>query len=268
MPEFSSLTSIFSPANFELEGIYYAILFAAALLAGFIDSIVGGGGLITLPALMACGVPPHLAVATNKLGSTFGSLTATLTYFKARSIPKLAWGVVCTALGAAAGAWAVLQVEQRHLKLVILALCALIFLYMALKPSLGRTKIEPKLRDIRIFHIFAGFGIGFYDGFLGPGTGSFLIFACVMLLGYDLKNASINTKIFNFTSNVVALGVFLWLYEVLWGVGVLMGLGQIVGAFLGSKLVLKTNGGFIKILFLIVVGATICKVGWDYFMGL
>ena len=268
MPEISSIINTLSPSNFELEGIYYAILFAAALLAGFIDSIVGGGGLITLPALMACGVPPHLAVATNKLGSTFGSLTAALTYFKSLTMPRLAWGIICTALGAAAGAWAVLQVEQRHLKLVILALCALIFLYMALKPNLGRTKTEPKLRDIRIFHILVGFGIGFYDGFLGPGTGSFLIFACVMLLGYDLKNASINTKIFNFTSNVVALAVFLWLYEVLWGVGILMGLGQVVGAFLGSKLVLKTQGKFIKILFLVVVGATICKVGWDYFVGL
>lgn len=255
-------------ANFELATIYCVILFFVALFAGFIDAIVGGGGLITLPALMAAGVPPHLSLATNKVQSTFGSLTATITYFKARSMPKLAWGVFFTALGAGFGAWAVLQVDQKHLKLIILGFCVLVFLYMALKPSLGRQKSEPKLRDIRLFHIFVGFAIGFYDGFLGPGTGSFLIFACVMLLGYDLKNASINTKIFNFTSNVVALGVFLCLYEVLWAVGILMGVGQIVGAFLGSKLVLKTNGNFIKILFLIVVGATICKVGYDYFGAL
>ncbi|MDD0799400.1 TSUP family transporter, partial [Campylobacter coli] len=89
--------------------------------------------------------------------------------------------------------------------------------------------------------------------------------ACVMLLGFNMKKASINTKILNFTSNVVALFIFLWRYELLWIVGLLMGVGQILGAYLGSKLVLKTNGKFIKTLFLIVVGATIIKVAWDYF---
>ncbi len=255
-------------ATFDLSAFYYALLFGIALFAGFIDSIVGGGGLITLPALMACGVPAHLSLATNKLQSTFGSLTATLTYFRARTMPRIAWGVVFTALGAGCGAFSVLLISDKHLKLVILAFLAATFLYMAFKPHLGREKAAPKIRDIRIFHIFVGFGIGFYDGFLGPGTGSFLVFACVVLLGYNLKESSINTKIFNFTSNIVALAVFLSLYEVLWGAGILMGVGQVIGAFLGSKLVLKTQGtAFIKAIFLIVVGATICKVGWDYFAG-
>lgn len=254
--------------NFELSSVYYLVLFGVAVFAGFIDAIVGGGGLITLPALMACGIPPHLSLATNKVQSTFGSFTAAATYFKARTMPKLVWGVICTALGAAVGAWAVLLVDGERLKLVILVFLVATFLYMALKPSLGRSKTAPKVRDIRLFHIFVGFAIGFYDGFLGPGTGSFLIFACVMLLGYDLREASINTKIFNFTSNIIALAVFLSLYKVLWVVGILMGLGQVLGAFLGSKLVLKTNGNFIKMLFLVVVFATICKVGWDYFKGI
>lgn len=251
-------------AGFELESVYYVVLFFIAVFAGFVDSIVGGGGLITIPALMACGVPAHLSLATNKLQGTFGAFTATLTYFKSRTMKHLAWGVFFTALGAGFGAWAVLLVNDKHLKLIILVFLVATFLYMALKPSLGKQKSEPKLKNIKLFHIFIGFAIGFYDGFLGPGTGSFLIFACVMLLGYNLKEASINTKILNFASNIVALAVFLCLYEVLWAVGILMGLGQIIGAFLGSKLVLKTQGGFIKVLFLVVVGATICKVGYDY----
>lgn len=251
-------------ASFELEGIYYVVLFAVAIFAGFIDSIVGGGGLIALPALMACGVPAHLSLATNKLQGVFGTFTATLTYFKSLTMKHLAWGVFFTALGAALGVWAVLLINDKHLKLIILVFLIATFLYMAFKPNLGKQKSEPKITNIKFFHIFIGFSLGFYDGFLGPGTGSFLIFACVMLLGYNLKEASINTKIFNFTSNVVALAMFLCLYEVLWAVGILMGVGQIIGAFLGSKLVLKTQGNFIKVLFLVVVGATICKVGYDY----
>ena len=255
-------------AGFELSSIYYVVLFAVAVFAGFVDAIVGGGGLITLPALMACGIPAHLSIATNKVQSSFGSFTAMLTYFKARTMKHLSWGVTFTALGAGFGAWAVLLINDKHLKLIILAFLVATFLYMAFKPSLGKQKSEPKIKNIKIFHIFVGFAIGFYDGFLGPGTGSFLIFACVMLLGYNLKEASINTKIFNFASNIVALAVFLCLYEVLWVVGILMGVGQIIGAFAGSKLVLKTQGNFIKVLFLIVVGATICKVGYDYMKSL
>ncbi|WP_427846100.1 TSUP family transporter [Campylobacter troglodytis] len=251
--------------DYDLEGIYYFILFAVALGAGFIDSIVGGGGLITLPALMAAGIPSHLSLATNKLQSTFGSLTATLSYFKARTMKHLAWGVIFTAFGAGAGSITVLFINDEHLKLIILIFLVFTFLYMALKPNLGKEKTKPRIKNIKIFHIFIGFSIGFYDGFLGPGTGSFLIFACVMLLGYNLKEASINTKILNFTSNAVALAVFLYFYKVLWLVGILMGIGQMIGAFLGSKLVLKTEGKFIKALFLAVVFATICKVGWDYF---
>ncbi|HJE65672.1 MAG TPA: TSUP family transporter [Campylobacter avium] len=251
--------------NFELETIYYFILFFIAILAAFIDSIVGGGGLITLPALMASGIPSHLALSTNKLQSVFGSFTASASYFKSRSMPHLAWGVFFTGLGAGLGAYTVLLINDKHLKLIILILLTITFLYTVLKPSLGKKASKPKMKNIKLFHILCGTSIGFYDGFLGPGTGSFLIFACVLLLGYDMKRASINTKILNFSSNVVSLAVFLWHYEVMFLLGVVMGCGQIIGAFFGAKLVLKTNTKFIKILFIVVVGATIAKVSYDYF---
>ncbi|KAA6224975.1 MULTISPECIES: TSUP family transporter [unclassified Campylobacter] len=252
--------------DFEnLALIYYFILFFIALFAGFIDSIVGGGGLITLPALIACGIPAHLSLATNKLQSVFGSFTATLTYYKSMNLAFLGWAVFFTALGAFLGVFCVLLINDKYLKLIILVFLALTFLYTALKPNLGKHKGEMKVKNIKIFHLIAGLLLGFYDGFLGPGTGSFWIFACVIFLGLDMKNASINTKSLNFTSNVVSLAFFLYAYKVLWIVGILMGLGQIIGAFLGSKLVLKTNGNFIRILFLIVVFATLLKVGYDYF---
>lgn len=254
--------------EFELDLIFYFVLFFIAVFAGFIDSIVGGGGLITIPALMASGIPPHLALATNKLQSVFGSFTAAATYFRSTTLPHLAWGVFFTALGAAFGTWSVLLIADKHLKVIILIFLTLTFLYTALKPNLGKTHSKAKIENIKIFHLIFGLTLGFYDGFLGPGTGSFWIFACVLFLGFDMKKASINTKILNFSSNVIALAIFLWQYEVLWLVGLLMGLGQVLGAFLGSKLVLRTNGKFIKALFLCVVGATIIKVAWDYFSTL
>ena len=156
-------------------------------------------------------------------------------------------------------------INDNHLKLIIFILVTITFLYTVLKPSLGKKASKPKMKNIKLFHILCGTSIGFYDGFLGPGTGSFFFFACVLLLGYDMKRASINTKILNFSSNVVSLAVFLWHYEVMFLLGVVMGCGQIIGAFFGAKLVLKTNTKFIKILFIVVVGATIAKVSYDYF---
>lgn len=119
----------------HLNTIYYFILFFVALFAGFIDSIVGGGGLITLPALIACGIPAHLSLATNKLQSVFGSFTATLTYFKSTTLPRLAWGVFFTALGAAIGSYSVLFVKDEQLKLIILIFLTLTFLLQPYVPT-------------------------------------------------------------------------------------------------------------------------------------
>lgn len=255
-------------AIFELSMWHYMILFFVAIFSGFVDSIAGGGSLITLPALMACGIPPHLAVTTNKIQSVFGIFTATAVYFKSRSMKNLAFGVAMMALGGALGAFALLSVSEDYLKIIILVLLVIVFLYMVFKPNLGHEKSTPKIKNINIFHILVGFSVGFYDGFLGPPAGTFLIFACVVLLGYNLREASINTKILNFSSNIVALAVFVVFYQVLWAVGIIMGVGQIIGAFMGSRLVLRTNGNFIKVIFLLVVSGMICKVAWDYFVAM
>lgn len=145
----------------HLDTIYYFVLFFVALFAGFIDSIVGGGGLITLPALIACGIPAHLSLATNKLQSVFGSFTATLTYFKSTTLPHLAYGIFFTALGAAIGSYSVLFVKDEHLKLIILIFLTLTFLYTALRPSLGKHESEPKIKKYQIFSFNLWFNFGF-----------------------------------------------------------------------------------------------------------
>ncbi|AJC87376.1 TSUP family transporter [Campylobacter insulaenigrae] len=247
----------------ELELSYYIILFFIAAFAGCVDAIVGGGGLITIPALFACGIPAHLALATNKLQSTFGSFAAVLAYRKSMQIRRVILGILFTATGAIIGTYSVLLIDQELVKIIVLICLILIFIYTIFKPDLGHIHNKAKM-NITSFQIIFGLLLGFYDGFLGPGTGSFWIFACVIFLGFNMKNASINTKILNFTSNVVALVVFLYSYEILWKVGILMGIGQVIGAFIGSRLVLKTQGTFIKKLFLIMVALTIAKVAYDY----
>ena len=230
-------------------------------MAGFVDSIAGGGGIITLPALLAAGIPPHQALATNKLQSSFGSFTAALNYSRLGLMkPKeLLLGVFFTFVGAASGATVVQWFPADSLESLIVFMLIIIFVYTALTPKLG---MEPKPHRIphALFYTAFGLLIGFYDGFFGPGTGSFWTMALVLLLGLDLKAATAQTKLFNFTSNIVSLGVFVYAGLVLWLVGVIMGVGQILGAFLGSTLVHKREVKFIRVFFLIVVAATILKL--------
>lgn len=151
------LESLSIITGFSLSAWHFAVLFVVAIFSGFVDSIAGGGSLITLPALMAFGIPPHLAIATNKIQSTFGIFTATAVYFKSRSMKNLAFGVIMTAFGGALGAFAVLSVSEGYLKIIILFLLVAVFLYMAFKPNFGREKSAPKIKNINIFSYFGGF---------------------------------------------------------------------------------------------------------------
>ncbi len=239
----------------------YGLLFLAGGLAGFVDAIAGGGGIITLPALLAAGIPPHQALATNKLQSSFGSFTAVANYTRLGMVKpgQLIEGVVSTFAGAATGAWAVQLVSADFLERLIIVMLIVIFLYTAFSPRLGYAAAHPKIPP-RIFYALFGLLIGFYDGFFGPGTGSFWTMVLVVLLGLDLKHATAQTKLFNFTSNIVSLLVFASSGLMLWSVGLVMGAGQIAGAYLGSSLVHKKDVGFIRVFFLIVVAATIVRL--------
>ncbi|MBS6286192.1 MAG: TSUP family transporter [Campylobacter concisus] len=250
----------------EFDLLSYALFFVAAFLGGFIDAIAGGGGLITLPAIMAMGVPPHLALGTNKLQGVFGSFTATLNFTKKGLIDykECFVGIVFTFIGAAIGATLILFLNANFLKIIIPFLLIAIFIYTLFMPKIGESDRAAKMNE-RLFYVIFGLMLGFYDGFFGPGAGSFWMFAMVALIGLNLKKAVAHTKALNFTSNIVALGVFMAGGQILWLVGFLMAVGQILGAYFGSNLVIKKEVKFIRTMFLIVVAATICKLLFDYF---
>jgi len=242
------------------------LLFLAGLLAGFVDSIAGGGGIITVPALLAVGIPPHQALATNKLQSSCGSLTAAVNYTRRGLMNprELFAGFFFSLSGAVLGSVAVQFFSAGFLENLIIVLLIVLFIYTALSPQLGFERKPHKINHLLFYALF-GLLLGFYDGFFGPGTGSFWTIALVLLLGLDLKSATAQTKLFNLTSNVVALCVFIYSGLVLWSAGLAMGSGQVIGAWCGSTLVTKKEVRFIRFFFLAVVAATIVKLSMEHF---
>lgn len=245
----------------DLTLAQYGLLWGAAFLAGFVDSIAGGGGIITIPVLLATGMDPHLALGTNKLQASFGSCTASLHYIRGSLVdPKeTVEGILFTAVGAALGTLAIQMIDAPYLKLLLPVLLAGVFLYILFSPDMGRLDSRPVVHPF-LFYLAAGLGLGFYDGFFGPGTGSFWTIAFVVFMGQNLKKATAHTKIMNATSNLVSLAAFLIGGKVLFLPGLLMGSGQLLGASLGSHMVIKKGTRFVRVFFLCVVAVTIAKV--------
>lgn len=252
----------------EFELYYYLLFLATGIFAGFIDAIAGGGGIITIPVLLASGMPPHVALATNKLQGTFGSGMASLNFIRKGFISwsEVMLGVVYTFIGAALGTYAILLINPSMLSKVIPVMLVLIFIYTLFSPKMGENDRHAYLGNHLFFLIF-GLGIGFYDGFLGPGTGTFWTIALVTLLGLNLKKATAQTKVMNFTSNIVSLAVFLWSGNVLFVVGFLMGFGQLIGAYVGSNMVIKKEVKFIRTFFLTMVGLTLLKLIYSSYIA-
>ena len=240
-----------------------AFLAVAAFFAGLMDSIAGGGGIITVPALLATGIPPLSALATNKLQACFGSGTALLRYARAGLVPRdeVGWATGFTAVGAVAGALTVRVLPTNWLGWLVPILLVGIFLFLLFKPEWGKQTRESRW-PTQGFYVVFGLVLGFYDGFLGPGTGTFWTVALTSLLGNSLVRATAQTKVVNFTSNLVSLIVFIVLGQVLWLLGLLMGLFQALGARVGSGLALKRGAGFIRGIFLAVVALTLAKLLW------
>ncbi len=245
--------------EFSLEIL--ALLFAVAFIAGAIDTIAGGGGLLTIPALLSVGVPPAVALATNKLQGTFGSFTASYYFIKKGMIDKshIKLMIFMSFIGSVLGGYLVLQIDQSILSKIIPVLLILMGFYFLFSPKVGEIDKEKRISVIS-FSFSAVFIIGFYDGFFGPGTGSFFAIAFVALLGYNLTRATAHSKILNFTSNISALGFFMIFGEIYWLVGLVMGIGQVLGALVGAKLVLKNGQKLIRPVIVIISFAISIKL--------
>ncbi|NYE96700.1 hypothetical protein FHU41_002950 [Psychromicrobium silvestre] len=255
-------------SGFENIQLYTILLVVVAgLAAGWVDAVVGGGGLIMLPVmLMVPGISPVQALATNKMGSIFGTTTSSVTYYR-RVGPDLKTAVPMALIalgGSFSGAVVAAQLPQSVFKpIIVLALIA-VAIFTALKPDIGgQTLLKHAGHRHYLLACLIGAVIGFYDGLLGPGTGSFLVIALVSLMGYAFLEASAKAKIVNMATNAGALLFFLPHGSILWGLGLMVGGANMVGGYLGSRMAVRQGNKFIRIVFLVVVAVLIIKLGWD-----
>ena len=247
------------------------IVSLASLLAGLVDSIVGGGGLILVPALFAAFPAAHPATlfGTNKSASVWGTAIATAQY--SRRV-QMRWAALLPAAaagfgGSFAGAWVVTVIDPGFLRRLLPFILLAVLLYTLSRKELGRTH-APRFAGRHEIGVASGIGviIGFYDGFFGPGTGSFLVFLFVRLLGYDFLNASASAKLINTATNLAALILFAAKGHIWWHFMLAMALANVVGSLLGTRLALKHGAGFVRGVFIVVVTALIMKTGYDAFL--
>ena len=240
-------------------------LMVAGFIAAFIDSVVGGGGLISMPALMATGLPPSIVLGTNKMASILCSLTSTVSFLKSGKINhRLAFALFPLAfIGSVLGAYTVRFIPPTFLKPMVIILLIVIALYTCFKKEWGGSSNYSGLtRNKAWFSAVAIFMLGFYDGFFGPGTGSFLIFTFLMI-GFDFIVAAGNAKMMNLASNFGAVLTFIYLDSVNYQYGMIMGLAMIAGAIVGSRFAIRRGVSYVRPLFIMVTSLLIGKQLWD-----
>lgn len=261
-----------------LEGLDPGLLVflgLAGLAAGFVDAVVGGGGLIQLPALLVGlpGASPVQLLATNKLGSIMGTTTSSITYLR-RVRPDLRTALPLAGaafLGSVGGASIAFLFSKEMFNPIILLVLVAVGGYTLAKPSMGQMA-RLRFGHSRSRHLGSAMAIGAlvgaYDGALGPGTGSFFVFALVSVLGYGFLEASAKAKLANLATNLAALVVFVPQGVVLWEVGLLMGACNVVGGYLGARLAVARGSGFVRVFFVLVLTAFIVKIGYDTWVQL
>jgi len=237
----------------EISVEILSLLFAVAVIAGFVDAVAGGGGLLTIPAMLAAGVPPVQTVATNKLQGSFGSFTA-MRFFVRQGLvlPRKEWrSVLITLLGAAAGAIAIQHFHADVLVMLIPFALIAIAIYLLLVKNAGKETRKARISE-KSFNASLVPGVGFYDGFFGPGTGTFFTIGYCQLRGMNMLHATAHAKLLNFTTNIVSLLVFILSGQIVWAVGLTMAAGQIIGARAGAYSAMRHGTQFIRILTIIV----------------
>ncbi len=247
--------------------VHYEILLllVVAFVAGVIDTIAGGGGLLALPALLLVGLDPVSALATNKLQGTFGTASATYAFWrKGRLSPRdHIPEVVMVFIGASLGVLAIAYAPAQFLSAVMPVLLIVIAIYFVLSPRLTDESSHPRLKPAAFTFGFAPV-IGFYDGIFGPGTGSFFMLALVSLFGCGLIDATGRTKLLNFTSNIASLIMFAFGGKTIWSIGIIMGVAQFAGAQIGARLAIRNGATIIRPLLVIVCIAMAIRLLWKF----
>ena len=254
-----------------MDVIEIALIVMASGFAGLIDAMVGGGGLILTPALFATfpNASPATLFGTNKCAAICGTTVAAARYSRRVA---LRWRVllpaaICALVGSFAGAWTVIRVEPTFVRQILPVILLGVLVYTLLKKDLGY-RHQPHQRPWveRTFACLIGAAIGWYDGFFGPGTGSFFIFLLVRFLGYDFLNASASAKLLNVATNLAAIVLFASKGHVWWQLGLMMGVANVAGSVVGSHLALKHGSGLVRWAFVSVVSLLIIKTGIDAYL--
>lgn len=246
----------------------FFIMCSASLLAGFIDAIVGGGGLVLVPALFATfpNAAPATLFGTNKGAATWGTMMAAWQFSRKVALqwPRVLPAALAAGLGALAGVWLLTAISPSLLRKLLPLVLLLVLIYTLVKKDLG-THHAPRFSGRREVAVLAAIGavLGLYDGFFGPGTGSFMVFAMVRWLGYDFLRASAHAKVLNLSTNIAALTLLSLGGHVWWHYAVPMAIANVAGSLLGTRMAFAHGAGFVRKVFIAVVTALIAKTGWD-----
>ncbi|MDD3193467.1 MAG: TSUP family transporter [Oscillospiraceae bacterium] len=250
----------------EITWKTFAVVCPLIFLGGFMDAVAGGGGIITLPAYMFAGVPIHMAYGTNKFGNSFGTAIATFNYGRGGFI-RWKPGFLCAAMsliGSWLGALVVVALSEQALQYCTTILLPAVAIFMILNRNIGKKeKEEATGKKLYALSALIGLVIGMYDGFFGPGTGTFMVLAFTALLGYSLINASGNAKLVNLASNVGGLIAYIYHGNVLFLLGIPAAICSIAGNYLGTKMAIKIGGKFIRPVLLTAMGLLVVKLIFD-----
>lgn len=247
------------------------LLYFLVFLAGFIDSIAGGGGLISLPAYIFVGLPPHNAMATNKVSSSLGTTLSTLRFLKNKALDlKISLiSAVGSFMAAHIASELVLKIDEKMFKTMIIFVLPVVAIVILSKRNFGNENLSDTIekRKKYIYAGLIGLLIGFYDGLIGPGTGTFAIMAYCLIMKYDLKTASGNSKLLNLASNYASLSVFLFSGKIMFHIAVPAAIFGLIGNYLGSGFAIKKGAKFIRPMMIVVIVLLFAKIFFDVFGG-
>lgn len=253
----------------EITIVHYIIICAAVFVAGFVDAIAGGGGLITLPAYLITGLPSHYVLGTNKLGSAMGTVVSTAEYIKDGFVNWKS-GIFCilfTFAGAFIGSNLALLIPDRIFKIIMIVLLPVIAIYVFTHKKIENTNTPFSPRKTLILCILCSFFVGIYDGFYGPGTGTFLILLLTGLCRLTLNQTAGTTKIINLTSDLTSLAVFVWNGKIIWTLGLIAGIFSIAGNYIGAKTFVKNGTKIARPIVIIVLSALFVKILVEWLIG-